>query len=300
VREIPQLWDGPWLTRARVFAAVRWINTRAPERLGKNVDVQGAARCWVARAGEYSGCGRGHRREMTTDTTHMQPCLGAGSGMAPLAAATAYGLDPSVTFAPLLTTFSPKRPTRPLGRTASKRLAHRPARPGPGISAPRLPRTRRLDPEWRAWLEGLRDEGWARQAAIGRLYALLLREARHEVRRSTATLAHPSGRDLDDLSLQAADDALVAILGKLDQLRGDALFTTWARFDALEVPDKTRRRLGHTRETPTDADHWPPDPVSCEDPHACIEAVELARILAYHGIGPMSRWRWAGVELRES
>jgi len=178
---------------------------------------------------------------------------------------------------------------------------HRPAHPGPGISAPRLPRTRRLDPEWRAWLEGLRGEGWARQAAIGRLYALLLREARHEVRRSTAALAHPSGRDLDDLSLQAADDALVAILGKLDQLRGDALFTTGARrFDALEVPDKTRRRLEHTRETPTDADHWPPDPVSCEDPHACIEAVELARILACHGIGPRSRWRWAGVELRES
>ena len=33
MREIPRLWDGPWLARARVFAAVRWINTRAPERL---------------------------------------------------------------------------------------------------------------------------------------------------------------------------------------------------------------------------------------------------------------------------
>jgi RNA polymerase sigma-70 factor (ECF subfamily) len=158
---------------------------------------------------------------------------------------------------------------------------HQPTHPGPEISAPRLPGTRRLDPESRAWLEGLRAEGWAREAAIERLHALLLREARHEVRRRTATRAHPSGRDLDDLALQAANDGLVAILGKLDQFRGDARFTTWARrFAQLEVPGEIRRRLGHTRETPTDADHWPPDPVSCEDPHACAEAAELARTLA--------------------
>jgi RNA polymerase sigma-70 factor, ECF subfamily len=149
------------------------------------------------------------------------------------------------------------------------------------MSAPTAAGTGRLDPESRAWLAQLHGKGSVREAAIGRLHALLLGEARHEVRRRTAALAHPSGRDLDDLAMQAADDALVAVLGKLDQFRGDALFTTWARrFAALEVPGKIRRRLGHTRETPTGADHWPADPVSCEDPHACIEAVELARILA--------------------
>jgi RNA polymerase sigma-70 factor, ECF subfamily len=135
-----------------------------------------------------------------------------------------------------------------------------------------------LDPASRAWLVQLRTEGPAREAAVGRLHALLLREARHEVRRRTAGLAHPSGRDLDDLAVQAADDALVAILAKLDQFRGDALFTTWARrFAALEVPGEIRRRLGHTRETPTDSDHWPPDRASGDDPEQRSEGSELAR-----------------------
>src|SRR5947209_10806340 len=115
--------------------------------------------------------------------------------------------------------------------------------------------TPRLDPESRAWLETLRSDGARYDAAIMRLHALLLSEARYQVRRRTASLAHPSGRDLDDLAMQAADDALVAILGKLDRFRGDALFTTWARrFAELEVPGKIRRRLGHARETPTETE----------------------------------------------
>ena len=97
-----------------------------------------------------------------------------------------------------------------------------------------------LDPASRAWLEQLRREGPVREAAVGRLHALLLKEARYEVRRRAARLAHPSGRDLDDLATQAAADALVAILAKLDQFRGDALFTTWARrFATVEVPGET-------------------------------------------------------------
>jgi RNA polymerase sigma-70 factor (ECF subfamily) len=144
-----------------------------------------------------------------------------------------------------------------------------------------LPRT--LDPESRSWLAELHADGAVHEAAIGRLHALLLREARYEVRRRTAGLAHPSGRDLEDLSLQAADDALIAILAKLDQFRGEALFTTWARrFAALEVPGKIRRRLGHARETPTDIDDWPPlDRDLCEDPQQRSEASELARTLGY-------------------
>ena len=141
--------------------------------------------------------------------------------------------------------------------------------------------TRTLDPTSRAWLAGLRSEGAAREAAVGRLHALLLREARHEVRRRTAGLLHPSGRDLEDLANQAADDALVAILAKLDQFRGDALFATWARrFAALEVPGEIRRRLGHARETPMDSDRWPPDRRRGEGPEELAEAGELAQTLA--------------------
>ena len=139
------------------------------------------------------------------------------------------------------------------------------------------PTTRQLDPESRAWLKELHAERPIRDAAIGRLHAVLLREARYEVRRRTAALAHPSGRDLDDLAVQAADDALIAILAKLDDFRGNARFTTWARrFAALEVPGKIRRRLGHARETPTDSDSWPADHANCADPDHSTEASELA------------------------
>ena len=137
---------------------------------------------------------------------------------------------------------------------------------------------RTLDPASRAWLRQLRREGPVREAAIGRLHALLLNEARHEVRRRTASLAHPSGRDLEDLATQAADDALVAILAKLDQFRGEALFTTWARrFAALEVPGEIRHRLGHTREAPTDADCGPAEPDAGDDLEERVEMRELAR-----------------------
>ncbi len=134
-----------------------------------------------------------------------------------------------------------------------------------------------LDPESRVWLETLRSDGARYDAAIMRLHALLLSEARYQVRRRTAALAHPSGRDLDDLAVQAADDALVAILGKLDRFRGDALFSTWARrFAELEVPGKIRRRLGHARETPSEIETLELRPARDEDAETISEATDLA------------------------
>ena len=106
---------------------------------------------------------------------------------------------------------------------------------------------------------------------------LLLSEARYQVRRRTAALAHPSGRDLDDLAVQAADDALVAILRKLDRFRGDALFSTWARrFAELEVPGKIRRRLGHARETPTESETLQLRPARARMRSQSCEAADLA------------------------
>ena len=143
--------------------------------------------------------------------------------------------------------------------------------------------TRRLDETSRAWLNALRSNDRRREEAIGSLHALLVRQARFEIRRRAASLAHPSGRDVDDLAVQAADDAVVAILAKLDQFRGDSLFTTWARrFVQREAPDKIRRRLGHARELPSanafeHARMWAVDAGS---PHEHCVANELARTLA--------------------
>lgn len=145
------------------------------------------------------------------------------------------------------------------------------------------PDARRLDERSRAWVNALRSNGLRREKAIGSLHALLECQARFEIGRRVASVPHPSGGDLDDLAVQAADDAVVAILRKLDQFRGDSLFTTWARrFVQREAPDKIRRRLGHARELPSadDFEHARMWAVNAESPYERCVANELAGTLA--------------------
>ena len=71
--------------------------------------------------------------------------------------------------------------------------------------------------------------------------------------RSTAAapaLPHLRGDDYDDLAQQSADDALVAILRKLDDFRGESRFTTWAyKFALYEAAAKrAQARLAGTRD----------------------------------------------------
>jgi RNA polymerase sigma-70 factor, ECF subfamily len=108
-----------------------------------------------------------------------------------------------------------------------------------------------LDPESQRWLRDLRSDDEAHDAAVTRLRALLLRAARFEVGRRRATLPHLRGNDLDDLVLQAAEDALVSVLARLDDFRGAGRFTTWAyKFALLEAAVKLRRRAWQGREIP--------------------------------------------------
>ena len=91
------------------------------------------------------------------------------------------------------------------------------------------------------WLSALTGTGAAREAGLARLHGLLVRVAGRELRRREAG-AWISGRELDDLAHQAADDAMLAILGKLGSFRGESRFTTWAyRFVVLEVSSKLGR-----------------------------------------------------------
>jgi RNA polymerase sigma-70 factor (ECF subfamily) len=116
---------------------------------------------------------------------------------------------------------------------------------------------RGLDPDSRRWLEELGGDGAARDAAIARLHALLLRAARYEVARRRRGLAHLRGGDHDDLAQQAADDALVAVLAKLGDFRGDSRFTTWAyKFALYEAAVKLRRRAWQERELPLESEGW--------------------------------------------
>jgi RNA polymerase sigma-70 factor (ECF subfamily) len=113
------------------------------------------------------------------------------------------------------------------------------------------------DAESRAWLLSLRADGPRRAEASSRLHDLLLRAARFEINRPRESHPHLRGGDFDDLAHQAANDALLAILDKLDTYRGDSRFTTWAyKFALLEAAVKVRRRAWQGREVPIEPKHW--------------------------------------------
>ena len=113
------------------------------------------------------------------------------------------------------------------------------------------------DAESRRWLARLRSEGAERANAVADLHGLLLRAARFEVHRRRSAMPFLRGGDYDDLALQAASDALVAILDKLDDYRGESRFTTWAyKFALLEAAVKLRRRAWQGREIPHDDETW--------------------------------------------
>jgi RNA polymerase sigma-70 factor (ECF subfamily) len=114
---------------------------------------------------------------------------------------------------------------------------------------------RTVDAESLDWIRALSATGTEHEDASGRLHELLLRAARSEVARRRSRGAWNGSGDLDDLAMEAADDALVAILRKLHTYRGDSRFSTWAyKFALLEAATKLRRRPWHGRELPLEDD----------------------------------------------
>jgi RNA polymerase sigma-70 factor (ECF subfamily) len=108
-----------------------------------------------------------------------------------------------------------------------------------------------------AWVSALRGQGAEREAAVVKLHELLLRATRFELGRRQAALSHVRGEELDDIAMQAADDALMAVLAKLDDFRGASRFTTWAyKFALLEAGVKLRRRAWQDREVVLEPDSW--------------------------------------------
>jgi RNA polymerase sigma-70 factor (ECF subfamily) len=113
------------------------------------------------------------------------------------------------------------------------------------------------DAESREWLRCLRATGAERDGAIARLHALLLRAARFEVARRRPALPHLRGGDLDDIANQAADDALMGVLRRLDDVRGASRFSTWAyKFALYEAAVKLRKRAWQGREVPLEPEGW--------------------------------------------
>jgi RNA polymerase sigma-70 factor (ECF subfamily) len=88
------------------------------------------------------------------------------------------------------------------------------------------------------------------------LYARLVRIALAEVnRRSGSTPV--TGQELTDVAHQAAGDAMLAILAKLADFRGESRFITWAyRFVILEVSSKLGRHYWRNPPVALDTGQW--------------------------------------------
>ena len=132
------------------------------------------------------------------------------------------------------------------------------------------------DAESREWLRALRAAGTERDEAIARLHALLLRGARFEVARRRPTLPHLRGGDLEDLAEQAADDALMGVLRRLEDFRGASRFTTWAyKFALYEAAVKLRKRAWQGREVPLEPEGWTLLSTPAQGPDTEAEQAEL-------------------------
>jgi RNA polymerase sigma-70 factor (ECF subfamily) len=139
-----------------------------------------------------------------------------------------------------------------------------------------------LELESRAWLEGLRASGPEQAAMLERLHDLVLRAAHAEAGRRRHLYPEIVGAELDDLCRQAADDAVVAITGKLDGFRGASRFTTWAYgFAVLEISVKLRRHAWRGGSIPTADDDvtWSRLAAGGGSAQARVESAELLAAL---------------------
>src|SRR6202789_551070 len=99
-----------------------------------------------------------------------------------------------------------------------------------------------FDPDSRHWVEQLAVGHPRRDRTVGELHDLLRRGAARELSRGTPWPWAFSGPEYDDLVQQAADDALVKILARLDEFQGLSRFTTWAyKFVIFEISGKVAR-----------------------------------------------------------
>ena len=141
--------------------------------------------------------------------------------------------------------------------------------------------TAALDLESSQWLRDLNANDAERNEAIERLHALLLRVARAEAARRRASTSQVRTEEIDDLCTQAASDALMAVLAKLDTYRGAARFTTWAcKFAIFETSSRLRRQAWRDRNVEPDESIW--NRLADTKPHALRQIENEQLVLALH------------------
>jgi RNA polymerase sigma-70 factor, ECF subfamily len=139
--------------------------------------------------------------------------------------------------------------------------------PRSGSAAPPSPRGTPPSPdaEARRWLEQLRAGHPRYHQTVARLHDVLRRVAFFELSRRRHQLRSVTGPEFEDLAQQAADDALVNVLARLDEFRGLSRFTTWAyTFAMFEVSAKVARHAWRRQPPDVEEVAWDqlPDPVA--------------------------------------
>jgi RNA polymerase sigma-70 factor, ECF subfamily len=121
-------------------------------------------------------------------------------------------------------------------------------------------------------VRALSGGGVERERAAARLHEMLLRVARAEAGRRGGQL-RISGPELDDLAHQAAADAVLAIIAKIGEFRGESRFTTWAcKFVIFEVSGTIGRHFWRRPAVRLEAGDWDrlPDRFGLDGPHGII------------------------------
>jgi RNA polymerase sigma-70 factor, ECF subfamily len=177
------------------------------------------------------------------------------------------------------------------------------ARPEAPSPAPSEPKTG-PDPDSQAWLDALRaPDRPTRERAVAHLHELLLRAAHFELHRRRAALIHVRGEELADIAMHAANDALMAVLRKLNVYRGHSRFTTWAyKFALFEVGVRLRRRAWQGREVVLEPESWPLFAGGGPGPDEEAEQRDLVRALGdaiEHKLTPHQREVLVGLALNE-
>jgi RNA polymerase sigma-70 factor, ECF subfamily len=135
-----------------------------------------------------------------------------------------------------------------------------------------------LDEESARWIRALQPDAAGRDDAVADLHALLLRATRSEALRRRPTLPARALDEIDHICVEAASDALMAILAKLESYRGAARFTTWAcKFAILETSSRLRRAAWRNRKVEIDDSIWDRLPDSAPP---ALQRIEQRQLLA--------------------
>ncbi len=136
------------------------------------------------------------------------------------------------------------------------------------------------------WLADLTSSGPQQADALDSLRVLLLRAALYTFSRNLSDFDGRSRDEVLELAEDCAQDALIAVFGRLETFRGESKFTTWAYKFAVNKALETARRerwkgmnLDTLIENQT-MDGWAAAPPGLEaDPELPVARIEMWRLI---------------------